>query len=288
MFRERVSNDIYVFTSELYARVTAGAIVTSEGVILVDTLPFPDESLAIADFISRLSPNSQRYVILTHYHADHTYGSCFFPKATILSHARCRDLLMRRSGPALEEAKLEEPELEEVSICLPDITFDAGELSLQLGGRVVRLIHAPGHTKDTVMVYVEDVHALFASDTVMPVPSIVDGDVEALRGSLRKVAELPVENMVQGHGEVILRGEVKEIVQVSLDYLDVIEERVTRTIEQGLGKVSLQGSDIEDCGLSRVPLDGLVQQIHVANLLALYDRMAPRKATRRSGSQAQN
>ena len=284
MLRERVSKDIYVFTSELYARVTAGAIVAKDGVILVDTLPFPSESLAIASFIARISRSSRVYVILTHYHADHTYGSCFFPKATILSHVRCRDLLIKKAGPALEQARLEEPDLEKVTICLPDVTFDAGELSLQLGGRVVRLIHAPGHTRDTVMVYVEDARALFASDTVMPVPSIVDGDVETLRSSLRKVTELPVENMVQGHGEVILRGEVKDIVQVSLDYLDVIEEKVTRTIERGLGKASLQESDIEDCGLSRVPLDGLVQQIHVANLLALYDRLAPRKAARHTHS----
>jgi hypothetical protein len=31
---------------------------------------------------------------------------------------------------------------------------------------------------------------------------------------------------------------------------------------------------IESCGKSRIPLNGLVQQLHAANLLSLYDRMA--------------
>ena len=41
MLRERVASDIYVFRSELYLQVTAGVIVTEEGAVVVDTLPFP-------------------------------------------------------------------------------------------------------------------------------------------------------------------------------------------------------------------------------------------------------
>ncbi|MEE8389564.1 MAG: MBL fold metallo-hydrolase [Anaerolineae bacterium] len=280
MLRERVSNNIYVFTSDLYAQVTAGAIITRDGAILVDSLPFPEEAHEMATFIAQICRPGVRYVVLTHYHADHTYGAYLFPQADVVAHARCRALLTQVGAPALENAKVVEPGLEEVSLRLPDITFDDGEIGLRLGRRSVRLIHAPGHTRDSVMVYVEDDRALFASDTVMPVPSIVDGDADALRVSLQKIAELPIENMIQGHGEVILRGEVKGMVEISLAYLDTIEAEVARAIEidqgggRGEGWESLQWHSIESCGLSRIPLNGLVQQIHVANLLALYDRMA--------------
>ena len=274
MLRERVSDDIYVFTSDLYAQVTAGAIVTRDGAILVDSLPFPAEAREMATFIGRVCRPGVRYVILTHYHADHTYGAYLFPRADVVAHARCRALLTQIGTQALEAAKAEAPELEDVVLRLPDITFEDGEITLRLGERLMRLIHAPGHTQDSVMVYVEDDRVLFAADTVMPVPSIVDGDMDAFRASLRKVAELPIENMVQGHGEVILRGEVRSVVQASLDYLDAIEALVTRTIKSGKGKEALRQASIESCGLSRIPLNGLVQQIHVANLLALYDRMA--------------
>jgi cyclase len=273
VLRERVSDNIYVFTSDLYAQVTAGAIVTPDGAILVDTLPFPSEARDMAAFIAHVSRPGVRYVILTHYHADHTYGMYLFPQADVVAHAICRSLLARVGVPALEAAKAEAPELEDVTLRLPDITFGDGEMGLRLADKLVRLIHVPGHTSDSVMVYVEESRVLFAADTAMPVPSIVDGDVDVFRASLRKVLELPVENMVQGHGEVILRGEVPEVVQASLDYLDAIEALVAKTIKRGKGRQSLQRVSIESCGLSRIPLNGLVQQIHVANLLALYDRM---------------
>jgi cyclase len=272
LFRERVSNNIYVFTSEVYAQVTAGAIVTQEGTILVDSLPFPTESKEMAAFLKRASRPGVRYVVLTHYHADHSYGSYLFPDADVVAHSKCRELLKQYGEPALKAAQVEEPELEEVVLRPPNITFDEGELSLQLGGRVIRLIHSPGHTADSVMVYVEDDRVLFAADTVMPVPAVIDGDTDTLRASLNKVVDLPIENLVQGHGEVILRGEVEGIVDASLKYLDAIEKKVARAIKNGKGKEWLQKIDIESCGLSRIPLNGLVQQIHTANLMALYDR----------------
>jgi len=265
VLRERVSDSIYVFTSALYAQVTAGVILTRQGAIVVDALPFPVESSELARFVSRSTRNRARYVVLTHYHADHVYGASYLPQARVVAHARCRDLLVRLGQPALDAAKAQEPELEQVTIRLPDVSFDKGEMGLQVGDRVVRLIHAPGHTPDSLMVYVEDDRVLFASDVVMPVPSIADGDINAFRESLRKIMDLSVENLVQGHGEVVLRGEV------------LIEEKTREVIDRQGSSRDLLKLDIEACGLSRIPLNGLVQQIHRANLLTLYAQLAPKR-----------
>jgi len=277
VLRERVSDSIYVFTSALYAQVTAGVILTRQGAIVVDALPFPVESSELARFVSRSTRNRARYVVLTHYHADHVYGASYLPQARVVAHARCRDLLVRLGQPALDAAKAQEPELEQVTIRLPDVSFDKGEMGLQVGDRVVRLIHAPGHTPDSLMVYVEDDRVLFASDVVMPVPSIADGDINAFRESLRKIMDLSVENLVQGHGEVVLRGEVEEVIETNLTYLDLIEEKTREVIDRQGSSRDLLKLDIEACGLSRIPLNGLVQQIHRANLLTLYAQLAPKR-----------
>ncbi len=272
MLRERVSDNIHIFTSDLYAQVTAGAIVTPAGAILVDSLPFPVESREMLSFIPRVSPPGVKYVILTHYHADHAYGAYLFTEADLVCHQLCGKLLQERGQPALEGAKAHEPMLEEVALRLPDVTFEGEEMALQLAGQLVRLIWAPGHTKDLVMVYVEEEQVLFASDTMMPVPSIVDGDIQAFRRSLIKIRDLEIKNLVQGHGEVVLVGEVDGVIRASLDYLDRIEEKVAAAIERGQGKSALRDDPIESTGLSRLPIHGQVQQIHVANLLALYER----------------
>ena len=272
MFRERVSDNIYVFSSDLYAQVTAGVVVTPAGAILIDSLPFPSETREMASFIPKVCPQGVKYVILTHYHADHAYGTYLFPEADVVSHELCRRFLQERGYPALEEVKAEEPLLEDVKLRLPDVTFAGEEMALQIAGQLIQLIWAPGHTQDLAMVYIENDQVLFASDTMMPVPSVVDGEVDAYRKSLEKIKELEINNVVQGHGEVVLVGEVNKAIDASLGYLDAIEAKVRKAIESGEGRQALRDDNIESTGLSRLPLHGQVQRIHIANLMALYDR----------------
>jgi cyclase len=273
MFRERISSEIYVFTSDLYVQTTASIIATPEGAVVIDTLPFPVEAAEMARFATRTARAGVRYVILTHYHADHTYGAYLFPDARVVGHARCRELLATRGEQGLARARAEAPELEEVVIRLPDLTLDDDEMDLHVGDKTLRLIWTPGHSEDVLSVLVEQDRVLFASDALMPVPVIVDGDPEVLKDSLRKILELEPESIVQGHGEVILRGEVREIIETSIAYLDTIQTLVAEVVAKGRRKETLLSSDVERCGLSRVALNGEAPNLHVANLLALYRRM---------------
>ena len=86
MQRERVSENVYWFQSEVYAQVTAGVITGPKWAVVIDTLPVPEETLAMKSFIEEHLEVPVQYIINTHYHADHTWGNCFFPGATIISH----------------------------------------------------------------------------------------------------------------------------------------------------------------------------------------------------------
>ncbi|KAA3663939.1 MAG: MBL fold metallo-hydrolase [Chloroflexi bacterium] len=273
MVRERIADDIYVFTSRLYAQVTAGAIITKEGVILIDTLYFPEETWAIKEFLEDRLGHKVRYVINTHYHADHTQGSCLFPKARIVSHAMCRELLDNVGREGLAEAKSNSPELDDVNIILPDLYFDEGEMAINFGGKNLRLIHMPGHSPDLIGVFVANNRILFASDNMMPVPTLFDGSFSDLNNSLNMMLEMKPDTVVQGHGEVILRGEVASVIQSNLDYLSTIKGRVNEIIEGGKPENSLSEIDIESCGKSRIPLNGLVTDLHQANLHKLYQEL---------------
>jgi len=273
MVRERIADDIYVFTSQLYAQVTAGAILTKDGVILIDTLYYPDETKAIKEFLENRLGLKIRYVINTHYHADHTQGTYLFPEAKTVSYALCRQLLDSIGRTGLAEAKAQNPNLEEVQIILPELLFEEGILSLYLGGKTVQLHHMPGHCMDVAGVFVTNNRILFASDNSMPVPTFFDGSYRALVQSMHKMLELEPDTIVQGHGDVILRGEVQSVVQHDLDYLSKVKEFVTEVIEQGKPIEALDEIDIESCGKSRIPLNGLVSDLHRANLYRLYDEL---------------
>jgi len=272
MFRERVAEDIYVFTSELYVKVTAGIIFTPQGVVVIDTLLFPQETSEMLSLVRRRSRNGVRYVINTHSHSDHVYGNYLFEGAEVIAHELCRQALRKRGEEELNQAKEQIPELAEVQLCLPSITFNR-ELTLRLGNKTLRLIHTPGTTPDSIVVYVKEDKVLFAGDTVMPVPYIVDGDRLELMESLRTIARLNLDNIVQGHGGVLLRGEIKGTLGSSIAYLETIYRKVREKVEAGAPRDELRKISIESCGKSRIPLDGLVQDLHQANLQVLYDQL---------------
>ena len=273
VFRERVVDDIYVFTSEMYVQVTAGAILTPEGTVVIDTLPFPEESRAMRDFLRRRSPQGILYVINTHYHADHINGNYLYPEADIVSWRGTRLYLERHGDETLRQAQEETPELTDVTLRLPNILFDKGRMSLHLGGRTVELIHAPGHTADSIVVYVHEDRLLFAGDAMMPVPYVVWGDWRQMTDTLNLLGKMRLDNIVQGHGEVLLRGEIPKTIDSSIDYLHKAHERVARHVARGGEREQLKNWRLESFGLSRLPLSGLAPQLHQANLLALYDEL---------------
>jgi glyoxylase-like metal-dependent hydrolase (beta-lactamase superfamily II) len=273
MRKERVTENVYVFTSEAYAQATAGAIVTSEGTIVIDTLPFPRETREMLGFLRAESTRGIRYVINTHHHADHIYGNFLFEEADIVASERCREIIRKSGEKNLAEAKQQTPELAEVKLRLPNLTFHE-KMSLHLGDKAVRLMPLPGHTLDGIGVFVVGDKILFAGDAVMPLPYIFWGDRAMLQETLRVLKDMHLENIVQGHGEVLLKGELDETLDAGIAYLDCIYDKVKAKLATRTSKERLVNEiTLDSCGISPIALDGLVKQLHRSNLLRVYQTL---------------
>ncbi|MFH1085832.1 MAG: MBL fold metallo-hydrolase [Chloroflexota bacterium] len=270
---DRVTTDIFVCISEQYLQVTSTVLFTDEGAIVVDAPPFPGEAEAVRAFVEKqLGPGRVRYVINTHHHPDHTYGTYVFEGAEVVSHDRCRQILERIGRARLERAQQKTPVLTPVRLCLPSITFD-DQMDIHVGHRHLRLFHTPGHTSDGVSVFVAGDRVLIAGDVVMPVPYLVEGDLDQYRTSLRALRATRPSFVVQGHGDVLLRGEVPEAISSSIAYIDAVVERVQEIVGSGAPPSLLAEIGIEECGKSRIPLDGMVSRLHRENLVAVYKRL---------------
>jgi cyclase len=271
MHRERISENVYWFQSEVYAQVTAGVVAGPQWAVVIDTLALPDETLGMREFIEHELGMPVRYVINTHYHADHAWGNCFFAGATVVAHARCRELLAERGVPSLEAARKQNAAFRQVKLVLPHLTFSSGELSLRVGKKNLTLMPAAGHSEDGISVLVEEDRVLFAGDAFMPLPYVVDGDVDEIMSSIRRIGRMGLENVVQGHGDIILRGEIDAAVKENLQYLASIK-KFARSAARRRPGASPDGGKLEDSGKSRVYLGGLAEALHQRNIQELVKR----------------
>ena len=273
MHRERVSENVFWFQSEVYAQVTAGVIVGPQWAVVIDTLALPEETLGMREFIEHELGVQVRYVINTHYHADHTWGNCFFPGATVIGHAKCRELLIEHGIPSLEGARKQNPNLRQVKIIPPHLTFDSGELTMRVGKKNLVFSQSFCHSEDGISVLVEEDRVLFAGDAFMSLPYIVDGDIDEMIASVKRIGRMGLENIIQGHGDIILRGEIDAAVKENMNYLNNIKKLVKAAGKRKNADEYLDAITIEECGKSRVYLGGLAETLHRRNLRALYRQM---------------
>jgi cyclase len=268
--RERIADNVYSFQSDVYAQVTAGAVIAPTWAVVIDTLAMPEETFAIRDFIEQELNVPVRYVIDTHSHADHAWGNCFFPGSIVIGHSLCRQLLDTKARASLEEARKNNLAFRNVKIVLPQVTFSQGELNLRVGKKTLTAFPLPGHSADNIAVLVEEDRVLFAGDAAMPLPYIVDGDIDDLTASLKKISRLGLENIVQGHGDIVLRGEIDNFIKDNLAYLSNIRKAVRRASKRKYPQEVLNEATLESCGKSRVLIGGLAAELHRRNLRALY------------------
>ena len=105
--RVEVAEGVHVFMTPPYGDVgldgNSVVIISKEGVLVFDTNGTPAAAAAVLSEIRKLTDKPVKYVVYSHWHWDHWYGTEVyrkaFPDVRIISHDKTRELMM---GPALE------------------------------------------------------------------------------------------------------------------------------------------------------------------------------------------
>ncbi|MFP4395030.1 MAG: MBL fold metallo-hydrolase [Anaerolineales bacterium] len=279
MYWERVTEEIYLFTSDRYALVNSTAILTKEGLVVVDALPFPNEAQQIARFLVGRTGLDFHSLILTHHHMDHVYGMDSFPETLdLISHELCRQKLLEIGQASLEEARRNNPAFDEVELRIPTITYSEGDFLIRAGEKTFRLIHLPGHTIDNTGVFYEEERVLISGDAVMAIPIIAHGDWDTEMATLKRIKALEPETIIQGHGEVILSGEIDIVIDRYIDYLTCVYKTAEKALEKNMDRRQIWKIPLEECGLERVPLGIASHQLHIANILYVREMLEQRRA----------
>jgi glyoxylase-like metal-dependent hydrolase (beta-lactamase superfamily II) len=174
---------------------------------------------------------------------------------------------------ALETAQRQNQIFRNTKIVLPHLTFNEGNLSLRVGKKHLTMFPTPGNSIDGISILIEEDRILFAGDVFMPIPFIVEGDPDQLINSVTKIGELSLENIIQGHGDIILRGEIEEAVTDNIQYINLLKKHVKNAMKRKNPLDLLDNIDIESCGKSKVILGGVAVDLHHRNVYAMYRKL---------------
>jgi cyclase len=215
---QKITDHVFVGTN--FRGCNSSFVVTSEGVVVIDTPMVPSEVKKWRGEIEKYG--EIKYVINGEPHNDHVAGDCWMG-GTLVAHEGTREAIKNNSREMLEgQMKWMAPDAlpldREFRYRLPDITF-TGSLTLYLGKHSFHLLEMPGHTPSETAVFVPEERVVFTSDNVVQgMPILFQALPDDWLKSLKKLEKLEVDKVVPGHGGVCDKVQLK-IMQDNIKYM---------------------------------------------------------------------
>jgi glyoxylase-like metal-dependent hydrolase (beta-lactamase superfamily II) len=234
-----VAPGVHVFITLPYGDVgldgNSVAIVGDDGVVVFDSNGTPAASAAVLQEIRTITSAPVRYVVNSHWHWDHWYGTetyrNAFPDVHVVAHEKTREMMR---GPAIEFnrpgletllpryiASLEkraaadptlQPLLDEdrffldqksrAKLVMPDLTYSS-QMNLFVGGREVQVRHddravTPGDT----FIYLPKEKVLLTGDLLVnPIAFALSCYPSGWLATLERIDALDATTIVPGHGK---------------------------------------------------------------------------------------
>ncbi len=204
--------------------------MTSEGIILADPIGV-DFAKWLKGELARRFGVPVKYVLYSHYHADHASGGAIFEDtAELIGHENMIPNLAAEEGNEVF-----------ANVRLPDRTY-SDTLTVELGGKTVQLLHAlPSHSNDASIIYFPGERTVFAVDFVnvrrLPYRNMGGGPIQPWIEANRNLqARVDYDTMAPGHGPIGTKADVDE----STRYLEELLAAVAEGIASGQSLELLQ------------------------------------------------
>ncbi len=255
--RTEIAPGIHLFQTAPYGDVgldgNSIAVLSNDGVLVFDSNGTPAASAAVLADIRKLTDRPVRYVVNSHWHWDHWYGTetyvKAFPDVRIVTHEKNRAMMI---GPAIEfnrpglESQLpgyiqnlekraaSDPKLESlleadrffldqkknVRFAFPNVTF-SDRLTLDMGDRHIEVLNfGRGVTPGDTLVYLPREKVLLLGDLIVnPITFALSGYPTEWLKVLERVDALDATTIVTGHGPAF---HDKQLLHATMDVFRVL------------------------------------------------------------------
>lgn len=274
--RVELAPGIHLFQTAAYGEVgldgNTVVVISDDGVLVFDSNGTPAAARAVIAAIKSLTDQPVRYVVNSHWHWDHWYGTESyveaFPGVRVVAHERTRALM---AGPAIEfnrpgletqlpwyltmlEGRLNSTpapqnsealrdriemgrwfldEKRRVRHVLPDVTF-TDRLTLRLGEREVQLVHVDrAVTPGDTMIWLPQERMLLTADVLVnPISFALSSYPSGWIRTLEWIDALNPALLVPGHGDP-MRDEVR--LHATLEVFRTVRTSGASARARGLG-----------------------------------------------------
>jgi cyclase len=188
----QVKNDLYEIEGD---GGNVAVFLTDEGVILVDD-KYERDYEGIMAHVKSLTAKPVKYVLSTHYHADHSGGNTkFLPSAEVISTANARAAIIEHKQPNAPPG-----------VSPARVVFNE-EAGVFLGGKEVHARYCGrGHTNGDAVVYFPALRTLHTGDLMAGKTPLIDynggGSLLEWTKTLDEAMKLDFDTVIPGHGPV--------------------------------------------------------------------------------------
>lgn len=215
----------------------AGFVVTSAGVVVFDTLGTPSLAAEMVRQIRNITKQPIKRVIISHYHADHYYGTQVFKAlgAQVWAHKNGQGAISTQAAAdrLAQRKEVLFPWVDERTQLLPADKWLDGDTDFEMGGVhfALRFV-GPAHSSEDMAMLVQEDRVLYAGDLVFKgrVPFVGDADSKAWLASLTQLIALKPRVLVPGHGAV----STAPLADLTLtrDYLNYVRAEMAKAVNE--------------------------------------------------------
>jgi len=213
-----------------------GFVVTSEGVVVIDTGPSVNAARALHEAIARVTPQPIRLVVNTNGQANRWHGNAYFRErgVPIVAHAEAARLMRDNGGLqfAASRALLVEKAAGSIA-AIPGEEFTT-ERRIVMGGVEIHLLHfGAAHTKGDIAVWLPGAGVMYSGDIVYTerlLAVIPAGRSASWIETFDALLRLAPKVIVPGHGAPT---KPARAVSDTRDYLAFLRGAVKARLEAG-------------------------------------------------------